>query len=384
MVPFWGHLREGQSPASTPAISSREHANKLSQNRNQPRRKVPWSRILKSRHIYLFIMMEFVTVWLQGILMVKGPTYMSSQFGMRLGHIRHVETCAHDLDLVMTRLYGRLSTYSRSAMAIGHQHPQNAKASRFSKIGLSLVAATYTGRRLSRPDGDRWARRLLTYTMGTHGHSHLTMRHALRSRAPPPSPSTTVSPAVIAIAGAPRRQGKKRRCGYRIGCLGSLVSFGALSGAVIKALDGPVGVFWGYGFLDGLWVPFGPSTEGQSRQPPAIQPQIATQEGSVESYSEVTTHLPLHHDGVVTVWMQGILMAEGPTYMSNQVGMDLDTLSTVNIVLMTLTWVVTLFYARLSDLSRKGEGYRHGDGSGRTIGLSLVGCDGTLVAVFSS
>lgn len=106
-VPFWV-IYVKDSPAQHPGISRRE-LSLLSENHNEPRKRVPWSRIFASRHVYLFALMEFIGVWAQGILITEGPTFLTTQLGLHLDVAGMVGLVLTGCAFVMSLVYGWLS-----------------------------------------------------------------------------------------------------------------------------------------------------------------------------------------------------------------------------------------------------------------------------------
>lgn len=108
-LPFW-LIYVRNAPLGHPGISKKE-LQRLSKNHNKPRRKVPWSRVFKSRHIYLFIMMEFMNVWTQTVLISEGPTFMTNQIGIHLNDVSNLNIIVTAIGQVMVILYGLLSDF---------------------------------------------------------------------------------------------------------------------------------------------------------------------------------------------------------------------------------------------------------------------------------
>ncbi|KAK8396916.1 hypothetical protein O3P69_005126 [Scylla paramamosain] len=84
---------------------------RLSKNHNQLRKKVPWSRIFKSKYVYLFMMMEFVNVWTQTIMISEGPTFLTNQVGIRLDDASKLNTILTVLAQFLIIFYGWLSDF---------------------------------------------------------------------------------------------------------------------------------------------------------------------------------------------------------------------------------------------------------------------------------
>ncbi|XP_063844657.1 vesicular glutamate transporter 3-like isoform X1 [Scylla paramamosain] len=108
-LPFWV-LYVRDSPCNHPGISKTE-LHRLSKNHNQLRKKVPWSRIFKSKYVYLFMMMEFVNVWTQTIMISEGPTFLTNQVGIRLDDASKLNTILTVLAQFLIIFYGWLSDF---------------------------------------------------------------------------------------------------------------------------------------------------------------------------------------------------------------------------------------------------------------------------------
>ncbi|XP_045121942.1 sodium-dependent phosphate transport protein 3-like isoform X1 [Portunus trituberculatus] len=106
-LPFWViYVRD--TPRYHPGISKKE-LHHLSKNHNQPRKNVPWSRVFKSKYIYLFIMMEFVNVWTQTIIITEGPTFLTNQIGISLKDAGNLNIIITALAQFLVIFYGWLS-----------------------------------------------------------------------------------------------------------------------------------------------------------------------------------------------------------------------------------------------------------------------------------
>ncbi|MPC48774.1 Vesicular glutamate transporter 3 [Portunus trituberculatus] len=108
-LPFWViYVRD--TPRYHPGISKKE-LHHLSKNHNQPRKNVPWSRVFKSKYIYLFIMMEFVNVWTQTIIITEGPTFLTNQIGISLKDAGNLNIIITALAQFLVIFYGWLSDF---------------------------------------------------------------------------------------------------------------------------------------------------------------------------------------------------------------------------------------------------------------------------------
>ncbi|XP_071540732.1 vesicular glutamate transporter 3-like [Panulirus ornatus] len=71
------------SPQQHPFISNKEKR-LLSVITTQPRRRVPWGRLLRCGYIYLLLLAEFSNAWLQTFLVTETPSFFVNQIGMSL------------------------------------------------------------------------------------------------------------------------------------------------------------------------------------------------------------------------------------------------------------------------------------------------------------